>query len=389
MLRRLALAFLLCLSGCATDTPLNFACSRIDDFRTALPVTPLGSARVEGDDPLTRRIGDAFVSPAGRIARPSPPNVLILSGGGQWGAYGAGLLKGWSAQSGPNARPGFNVVTGVSTGALQATYAFLGRDAPLVEAYSIEDEKELVDRHGGLFFLSHGSSADLAPLRAVVLELADKALIADVAGQGGEHGRLLLVGVVDALDGRMYAIDLTAIAQDPALSDGERRECYAGAIVASAAIPLVFRQVTIGGVPYYDGGVRNSVFVGGLQAATARALAARGLADQPAGVYILVNGVPGVTPKPAVKAALLPTLGRLKAITFDQIEQDSIFAAHFAAQQRYGTTAVTYTASALGHGCPPAADDTIFDPAFMACLIRRGEAAWAQGSPWKPYPKLP
>ena len=109
--------------------------------------------------------------------------------------------------------------------------------------------------------------------------------------------------------------------------------------------------------------------------------------NAPAGVYILVNGVPGVTPKPAVKAALLPTLGRLKAITFDQIEQDSIFAAHFAAQQRYGTRAVTYTASALGHGCPPAADDTIFDPGFMACLIRRGEAVWAQGSPWKAYPK--
>jgi predicted acylesterase/phospholipase RssA len=387
MLRHLALTLLLLtLSACATDTPLNFACSRIDDFRTALPVTPLGSARIEGDDPLSRRIGDAFVGPAGGVARPGPPNVLILSGGGQWGAYGAGLLKGWSAQSGPNARPDFKVVTGVSTGALQATYAFLGRDEALVEAYSIDDEKELVDRHGGLFFLRHGSSADLAPLRDVVLELADKALIADVAREGGK-GRLLLVGAVDALDGRMYAIDLTAIAQDAALSDDERRECYAGAIVASAAIPLVFRQVTVGGVPYYDGGVRNSVFVGGLQAATARALAARGLADAPAGVYILVNGVPGVTPKPAVMAALLPTLGRLKAITFDQIEQDSIFAAHFAAQQRYGTKAVTYTASALGHGCPPAADDTIFDPAFMACLVRRGEAAWAQGSPWKAYPR--
>jgi predicted acylesterase/phospholipase RssA len=384
--RLLVLWLMLALSACATDKPLNFACNRMGDFRTALPVTPLGAARVDNNDPLTRAIGEAFASRNARVARDTPPNLLILSGGGQWGAYGAGLLKGWSAQSGPNARPDFKVVTGVSTGALQATYAFLGRDEALVEAYSIDDEKELVDRHGGLFFLRHGSSADLAPLRDVVLELADKALIADVAREGGK-GRLLLVGAVDALDGRMYAIDLTAIAQDAALSDDERRECYAGAIVASAAIPLVFRQVTVGGVPYYDGGVRNSVFVGGLQAATARALAARGLADAPAGVYILVNGVPGVTPKPAVKAALLPTLGRLKAITFDQIEQDSIFAAHFAAQQRYGTKAVTYTASALGHGCPPAADDTIFDPAFMACLVRRGEAAWAQGSPWKAYPR--
>lgn len=381
--RLLVLWLMLALSACATDTPLNFACNRMGEFRTALPVTPLGSARVDANDPLTRALGGAFVSRNARVARDTPPNLLILSGGGQWGAYGAGLLKGWSAQTGPSARPSFDVVTGVSTGAMQATFAFLGKDDRLIAAYTIADEKELVTRHGSLFFLSHGSSADLAPLRARVRELADEALLDEVAREA-RKGRLLYVGAVDALSGEMYALDLTAMARD--LSGAERLECYTGAIVASAAIPLVFGQVTIGGTPYYDGGVRNSVFVAGLHEAAARAMAARGIADGRGDVYILVNGVPGVKRKAEVKPALLPTLGRLKAITFDQIEQNSIYAAHVVAAKHHETN--TYTASALGHGCPPGADDdAIFDPAFMACLRDAGVSAWNQGSPWKAYPR--
>jgi predicted acylesterase/phospholipase RssA len=48
---------------------------------------------------------------------------LVISGGGSDGAFGAGVLKGWT-ESGK--RPVFNIVTGVSTGALIATFAFLG-----------------------------------------------------------------------------------------------------------------------------------------------------------------------------------------------------------------------------------------------------------------------
>ena len=129
MVRHLALAFLFAaLSACASDKPLDFACPRIDDFRTALPVTPLGSARIDENDPLTRRLGDAFAGGAAterRRTSDQPPSLLILSGGGQWGAYGAGLLKGWSAQAAPDSRPTFDVVTGVSTGATQATFAFI------------------------------------------------------------------------------------------------------------------------------------------------------------------------------------------------------------------------------------------------------------------------
>ena len=68
-------------------------------------------------------------------ARPAPPtlDILIISGGGDWGAFGAGFLQGWQqvpAQH-PLAKPEFDVVTGVSTGTLIAPFAFLG-DAPAI-----------------------------------------------------------------------------------------------------------------------------------------------------------------------------------------------------------------------------------------------------------------
>ena len=67
-----------------------------------------------------------------KAARPGDPrptiDLLIISGGGDWGAFGAGVLKGWGRVKGEMARPEFDVVTGVSTGALIAPFAFLGDD---------------------------------------------------------------------------------------------------------------------------------------------------------------------------------------------------------------------------------------------------------------------
>ena len=66
---------------------------------------------------------------AGRLATPPVIDILVVSGGGDWGAFGAGFLKGWGrVPPGPMARPQFDIVTGVSTGALIAPFAFLGTD---------------------------------------------------------------------------------------------------------------------------------------------------------------------------------------------------------------------------------------------------------------------
>ena len=241
---------------------------------------------------------------------------------------------------------------------------------------------ELITRHGPLFFVNHGSTADLGPLRLRVRGWAAP-LLDDVAREA-TRGRLLFVGTVDALDGKMYAIDLTKLAKT--LDGEERLECYTAALLASAAIPVVFRQITINGKPYYDAGVRNSVFITGMQRATAQALATSKDSTASAKVYILMNGVPGVMSQTAIKPAILPTLDRLRQITFDQIEQDFVFTTYVTASETHHVT--TYVATAEGHGCPgEESDEDIFNPSFMRCLIWAGRRAWDHGSPWKAYPK--
>lgn len=319
---------------------------------------------------------------------PREANILILSGGGKWGAYGAGFYKAW----GDHGRPTFDVVTGVSTGAMQSTFAFLGRADDLEAAYSINKESELVKRHGSLFFLSHGSTADLSPLRERVGKLLTPEVLDAVAAEEA-NGRRLFVGTINALDGKMYAIDLTRMARD--LKADERSECFVGAIMSSAAIPAVFRQTTLNGVPYYDAGVRNSVFFIGSQEAFLTGVrddARQRGTTQPANVYVIMNGDPGVkaiTQPPGIKAALIPTLMRLQAIAFDQLEQGSVYNAHIAASRIWETR--TYIASAHDHPCtdPNQNDEDIFDPEFMRCLIKYGEGAYRDGSPWEAYPAKP
>jgi len=360
--RILVLAASLLLAACGSDRPLAFQCPRFEEFRIPVGATAAddgGIGTADGLDPLVETIASTF--PVGTAeGTPPPSNFLVLSGGGQWGAA---------------ARPErFDLVTGVSTGSLQASFAFIGRtqDQALMEAYTITRESELVRRHGALFFLTHGSMADTAPLERYVRTRL-RTVIDQVAAPENE-GRRLLVGVVDGLDGRMYAIDMTRIARE--LRGSEREDCYAGALLASSAVPVVFRQVTIDGRPYLDGGVRQSVFVTDLQDAAGRALAAGGRTGN---MWVLMNGDTTTRAIDELPPKLLPTVNRLRALVFNQIELTSIF----NVAQRFPDM-TTFVATAAGHQCNalPDEESEIFDPATMRCLRLYGEARWNDGNPW-------
>lgn len=196
---------------------------------------------------------------------PLPPaNFLAVSGGGDNGAFGAGLLNGWTAAGN---RPEFKLVTGVSTGALIAPFAFLGPDYDqrLKTFYTTLSPKDIVKPRSLLAAVISDAMADNAPLWRRVEQEVDRALL-DAIAREYEKGRLLFVGTVD-LDARQGVLwNLTRIAASP---DPRALDLFRSIMIASAAIPGAFPPVMIdveaNGRPYQemhvDGGTMAQVFV--------------------------------------------------------------------------------------------------------------------------------
>src|SRR5262249_55597845 len=137
---------------------------------------------------------------------PEPPGfeVLIISGGGDWGAFGTGFLRGWGRVSGPLARPRFTAVSGVSTGALIAPFAFLGDEK------SLETVEALYRNPTPVWFLpSHQSFAKVPGLEREVRNTMDLSRIARIAHEG-RAGRLLLVNTTNLDDASSRVWDLVA-----------------------------------------------------------------------------------------------------------------------------------------------------------------------------------
>ena len=108
------------------------ACTSLPDRQQRNPQDLAAARRAEdAERALERRaLGDRFLALAEAKGGASI-DILIVSGGGDWGAFGAGVLKGWGRVKGELARPRFDIVTGVSTGALIAPFAFLGDEASI------------------------------------------------------------------------------------------------------------------------------------------------------------------------------------------------------------------------------------------------------------------
>lgn len=196
---------------------------------------------------------------------PIPPAVfLAISGGGDNGAFGAGLLNGWTAAGN---RPSFKLVTGVSTGALIAPFAFLGPayDGRLKQFYTGVSPKDILEHRSLWAAINNDAMADNKPLWNRVEKEVNQELLDAIAAES-EKGRLLLIGTVD-LDARQGIIwNMTKLA---ASRDPRALPLFRSIMIASAAIPGAFPPVMIDveadGRPYQemhvDGGTLAQVFV--------------------------------------------------------------------------------------------------------------------------------
>ncbi|MGY8562876.1 patatin-like phospholipase family protein [Paracidovorax citrulli] len=177
------------------------------------------------------------VAADGRIHYPH----LALSGGGANGAFGAGFLNGWTATG---SRPTFKIVTGVSTGALMAPYAFLGpdHDDALRRFYTTTSDADVFAAGNPLMaLLRRDALANTAPLEALIARAIDAPLLARIAA---EHraGRRLYMGTAD-LDSRQFVVwnmGLIATRGSP-----EALALFRRVMLASASIPIAFPPVLI------------------------------------------------------------------------------------------------------------------------------------------------
>lgn len=166
-------------------------------------------------------------------------NILAISGGGANGAYGAGVLCGWSEAG---TRPQFDIVTGVSTGALTAPAAFIGPsyDSVIREIYTNISDADIA-KQNFIDFLFEGrpSLLDTQPLREVLKGAVTKKLIDDVAAAHAKGRRLYIVTAnLDAK--RLVVWDMGAIAS---YGTPEALELFRNVMLASAAIPVAFPPI--------------------------------------------------------------------------------------------------------------------------------------------------
>jgi predicted acylesterase/phospholipase RssA len=193
-----------------------------------------------------------------------PKKFLSISGGGSDGAFGAGILKGWS-ESGQ--RPEFWFVTGISTGALIAPFAFLGSDYDdeLESVYTGMSTSDVINRRGIISALTSDALADTTPLMNILKGTVDKKMVDRIAEQY-QQGRRLLIGTTNLDTKRPVIWNIGEIAL---IGTPESRQLIRDVMLASASIPGAFPpiriQVAVGEEVYdelhVDGGTSSQVFL--------------------------------------------------------------------------------------------------------------------------------
>lgn len=282
-------------AGCATISPRN-----------VLPQADAGHIELDGFHDI-RFWGDAPAKDIRAIMMADAPraemqrvldaerhqpvsNLLAISGGAEDGAFGAGLLVGWSDAG---TRPMFDLVTGVSSGALIAPFAYLGgeHDAQLREIFTKYGRKDIFTYNvPGL--LEGSALVDDAPLARLIEKYVDTAFLQEIARERIK-GRILLIGTTNLDTQRPVMWDMGRIAMS---NRPDAIVLFRKILLASATLPGVFApvriQVRVGGQDYdelhVDGGVTRQVFI----APSSFSLASR---DQKSGrpkarLFVIRNG---------------------------------------------------------------------------------------------------
>jgi predicted patatin/cPLA2 family phospholipase len=315
----------------------------------------------------------------------NPVSLLALSGGGDNGAFGAGVLCGWTKHGD---RPRFKLVTGISTGALIAPFAFLGSGYDdNLKVYTMVTQAEIFRWKGLLTALWRDSLADTRPLADLIARHIDEPMLQAIAREH-KKGRRLFIGTTQLDAQRLVIWNMGAIA---ASDHPEALKIFRKILLASASIPGFFPPqyftVEAGGRQYeemhVDGGTMAQVILyeAALKPfAEMERLMEVKLPGRPKVLYIIRNA----PIKPAwdkVRPRLVPIASRaINTLIKTQGVGDLYRLMAFARRDQ-----MDFNLAAIPRDFPPAPGD-MFNQEYMNRLFDLGFEMARQGYPWKKYP---
>jgi len=388
VMRAMSMLALLLLTACASIERHPVPIEDMD--RAVIPGIP--DVRDWGDEPspsfqqdLIQSVRDAreadTIGPGDRSMA-----ALVLSGGGSNGAFGAGFLNGWTTAG---TRPTFSLVTGISTGALIAPYAFLGSDYDdeLERAFTTVRTKDIYKIRNPFTVLKKDSLARSEPLAARLDELISDEMLRAIAAEH-RRGRRLYIGTTN-LDAQRFVIwNMGAIA------DSGRPEALAlfrEVLLASASIPValppVYIEVEVDGELFdemhVDGGVISELFLWGAMidiADARRELLREAGQSSTTSIYIIRNGQ--IDPAPETVEPKLFDIASRSMITLLKAVATADLARIWGHAKEAGVD-FNYV------GIPPEHAEiqtATFTPLEMRRLFELGRAMALEPEPWREEP---
>lgn len=328
----------------------------------------------------------AYVRRTGKPA-PRTASFLAISGGGSDGAFGVGVLVGWTEHGD---RPEFKVVTGISTGSLIAPFAFLGSkyDPVIKEFYTNVDSRAIFRQRGLIGGLLNDALTDNQPLRVLVRKVVTAEVMAAVAREY-KRGRLLFIGTTN-LDAKIPVYwDMGAIAS---LGTPEALRLFQEVMIASTAAPVVFPPVMIDVVVagkryqemHVDGGAISQLFLyppsielGKLARTEARRL---GVRDRKRRAYVIRNAKLGSN-WASVKRSTMNIAGEAVSALIAAQGENAIKEVYFETRRDGVDFNLAYIPDSFTRK-----EKKPFEKAYMRALYQVGYDLARKGYPWSKAP---
>jgi predicted acylesterase/phospholipase RssA len=376
-IKRIAFAFVLAVS-------LLGGCANLE--RTVSTTVPPYASLPNGRDPvnpdnysaLGKRFSNGLI-PTLQDQHLRPLNILEISGGGPNGAFGSGVLVGW-AEAGT--RPKFDIVTGISAGALLSTFAFLGEpedDAVIADLFTGMKKDDVSTKAGGVLRFAFGDNSlmDNRPLIEMLQKLITAKTLDRVAAEA-RKGRLLFVGLFNLDYRQLWAFDLTGLAES---GEADALDTYRKILLASASPPIIFPPVEINGSLFADGGTRDRLLVAGL---SGRKEGSSSPSTSGGGTfYVIFNDKAQSEPtaiKPDIKGVISSTLQTMMSANMEA----TLLRAYVLAQAHDYQFKLMMIPDSVQLG----PDSFGFDPEIMKVLFEKGRALGRSPSSWVTTPSV-